>query len=471
MKRLISCDFHIGESEVNEDNKEVYLKRLISIQSSGCEAITIVWYVDDETEVGLTSVYNKLNDPSLYIDTDKLVEFIKYIRDSINVPIIVSALVPRFEDIKKIIYAGADYAVAGHTWHKDYPAFDAMVDENTVDLYKECHDRFGDRVIDDAGFYRVSRIEWVDVNSADKSQLVPKDSPYYISDEWDFSDDIDFSGIGNTKQVLSFIPWSEIEKDITDYLDKEDPQVVNLAFGLVNYDKTEILSELYDRVKYFIRKHDGEADEKDVAYEFASFKKDANGLVPCIAQDYKTGEVLMMAYMNEESYAKTIETGLMTYWSRSRKKLWTKGEESGHFQHMLSLIIDCDKDTILAKVKQEGPACHTGNPTCFFTPLVESDLVKDKNTLSVFEDVYNVIMDRKVNPKEGSYTNYLFDKGIDKILKKVGEECTEIVIAAKNPDKEEIKYEIADFLYHVMVLMAERGVTWEEIADELARRE
>ena len=126
---------------------------------------------------------------------------------------------------------------------------------------------------------------------------------------------------------------------------------------------------------------------------------------------------------------------------------------------------------ILAKVKQEGPACHTGNPTCFFTPLVESDLVKDKNTLSVFEDVYNVIMDRKVNPKEGSYTNYLFDKGIDKILKKVGEECTEIVIAAKNPDKEEIKYEIADFLYHVMVLMAERGVTWEEIADELARRE
>lgn len=204
---------------------------------------------------------------------------------------------------------------------------------------------------------------------------------------------------------------------------------------------------------------------------FSEFTTNENGLVPCIAQDYYTGKVLMMAYMNEESYNKTLETGLMTYWSRSREKLWTKGEESGHFQHMLSLTIDCDKDTILAKVKQEGPACHTGNETCFFTPLAVKNSSEVSDAFTVLQDVYATVKDRKENPREGSYTNYLFDKGIDKILKKVGEECTEIVIAAKNPDAEEIKYEIADFLYHAMVLMVERGVTWEDITDELARRE
>ncbi len=204
---------------------------------------------------------------------------------------------------------------------------------------------------------------------------------------------------------------------------------------------------------------------------FDEFKTDDKGLVPCIAQDYKTGKVLMLAYMNKESYAKTLETGLMTYYSRSRNKLWTKGEESGHFQKVISLTIDCDKDTILAKVDQTGPACHTGNETCFFTPLVEKDSGDSANPLTVLQDVYGTILDRKNNPREGSYTNYLFDKGIDKILKKVGEECTEIVIAAKNPDAEEIKYEIADFLYHAMVLMVERGVSWEDITDELARRE
>ena len=136
---------------------------------------------------------------------------------------------------------------------------------------------------------------------------------------------------------------------------------------------------------------------------------------------------------------------------------------------MKELTADCDFDTILANVSQVGVACHTGNPSCFFNEIVKKEYI-EKNPLKVFETVYNIIEDRKNNPKEGSYTNYLFDKGIDKILKKVGEECTEIVIAAKNPDPEEIKYEISDFLYHVMVLMVEKGVTWEEITQELAQR-
>ena len=202
---------------------------------------------------------------------------------------------------------------------------------------------------------------------------------------------------------------------------------------------------------------------------WTEFKTNESGLMPVVVQDYKTLEVLMVAYMNREAFETTIKTGKMTYWSRSRNELWVKGLTSGHFQYVRELLIDCDNDTILAKVLQVGAACHTGNRSCFYRSMVKKDY-DAANPMKVFEDVFSVILDRKEHPKEGSYTNYLFDKGIDKILKKVGEEATEIVIAAKNPNPEEIKYEISDFLYHVMVLMAEKGVTWEDITKELAQR-
>jgi len=208
----------------------------------------------------------------------------------------------------------------------------------------------------------------------------------------------------------------------------------------------------------------------DAAYKWEDFKKNSDGLVPVVIQDYRTLEVLMMAYMNEEAYEQTIRTGRMTYFSRSRGELWLKGETSGHFQYVKSLTADCDMDTILAKVSQVGAACHTGARSCFFNEIAKKDYEEVENPLQVFEDVLDVIKDRKVHPKEGSYTNYLFDKGIDKILKKLGEEATEIVIAAKNPGANEVKYEISDFLYHMMVLMVEKDVSWEEITAELAKR-
>ena len=195
-----------------------------------------------------------------------------------------------------------------------------------------------------------------------------------------------------------------------------------------------------------------------------------NGLVPVIVQDVQTGAVLMLAYMNEESLRMTMDTGRATYYSRSRQELWIKGETSGHYQYVKKLVADCDMDTILAKVSQVGAACHTGSRSCFFNEITKKDYEESNNPLQVFEEVFDVIKDRKVHPKEGSYTNYLFDKGIDKILKKLGEEATEIVIAAKNPNPNEVKYEISDFLYHMMVLMAEKDVTWEEITTELANR-
>ena len=202
---------------------------------------------------------------------------------------------------------------------------------------------------------------------------------------------------------------------------------------------------------------------------FSSFKLNEDGLIPVIVQDFRTAEILMMAYMNEKAYEQTLREGMMTYWSRSRQELWRKGDTSGHYQYVKSLDIDCDRDTILAKVEQIGAACHTGHRSCFYTNLA-SKAYDGRNPMTVFDDVMATILERKENPKEGSYTNYLFDQGIDKILKKVGEEAAEIIIAAKNPDSDEVKYEICDFLYHMMVLMAEREVSWKDITKELAER-
>ena len=204
-------------------------------------------------------------------------------------------------------------------------------------------------------------------------------------------------------------------------------------------------------------------------FTWADMKTDTAGLVPCVVQDDATGEVLMLAYMNEESFAETCRSGRMTYWSRSRQELWKKGLTSGHLQFVRSMQIDCDNDTLLARVTQIGAACHTGNRTCFYRSLVDP-VSEKKQMASVLNDVYQVILDRQQHPKEGSYTNYLFDKGIDKILKKLGEEATEIIIASKNPEKQETVYEMSDFLYHMMVLMAEKGITWDDLARELANR-
>ncbi|MDR5659750.1 bifunctional phosphoribosyl-AMP cyclohydrolase/phosphoribosyl-ATP diphosphatase HisIE [Serpentinicella sp. ANB-PHB4] len=205
----------------------------------------------------------------------------------------------------------------------------------------------------------------------------------------------------------------------------------------------------------------------DVKIEEIQFNRD--GLVPAIVQESKTKEVLMLAYMNEASLRKTIETKKTWFWSRSRGQLWNKGESSGHFQHVKSIKYDCDGDTLLVEVDQVGVACHTGEKNCFFKDLMKAD--EEKNIdITILEKVYNVIKDRKENPKEGSYTNYLFEKGIDKILKKVGEENAEVIIAAKNPEKEELVYEASDLMYHLFVLLNEREIPLEEIYKELAKR-
>lgn len=205
-------------------------------------------------------------------------------------------------------------------------------------------------------------------------------------------------------------------------------------------------------------------------FDMKAIKFDEKGLVPAIAQDAKTGEVLMLAYMNEESLRLTVETGFATYYSRSRQQLWKKGETSGHTQRVLDMKYDCDSDTILMQVEQIGAACHTGSHTCFFNDMLDVDPEDLPATAQVIAEDYATIADRSEHPQEGSYTNYLLDKGAEKICKKVGEEASETIIAAMKDSKEELIYEVADLAYHVMVLMFTKGITPDDIYEELRRR-
>ena len=197
-----------------------------------------------------------------------------------------------------------------------------------------------------------------------------------------------------------------------------------------------------------------------------NLKFDEKGLIPAIVVDADTKKVLTLAYMNKESLQISMEKGLTCFWSRSRQELWLKGETSGNYQHIVSITADCDKDALVVVVEPDGPACHLGTESCFENPLWESDTLHEFSLQSLMK----MLEGRKLEKKEGSYTTYLFEKGIDKILKKVGEECTEVIIAGKADDKRETIYEIADLAYHVMVLMLQMGISLEDIHRELASR-
>ena len=364
-------------------------------------------------------------------DHEEALDLIHELCAAVTVPVIGAGNVKRMEDIKKLLYAGCKRAVINYS------------KESNIDLTVEVSSKFGKEKI-------VAAVKNADEFVYHEELLKEYVSGIILMD----------AALLKEKAVcecesfsyITMLPEVSLEKMI-DYLKMD--KIEGLSGKTVNEN-----SDAFMKIREL-------AGEK--VTPFSTFKLNSDGLIPVIVQDYKTNQVLMLAYMNEEAYDKTIRTGTMTYFSRSRQSLWLKGETSGHFQYIKSLSYDCDNDTLLAKVEQIGAACHTGSYSCFFNDILTYDF-EEKNPLMVLNDVYEVICDRKIHPKEGSYTNYLFDKGVDKILKKVGEEATEIVIAAKNPNPNEIKYEISDFLYHVMVLMVEKGVTWEEIMTELANR-
>lgn len=202
-------------------------------------------------------------------------------------------------------------------------------------------------------------------------------------------------------------------------------------------------------------------------FDIEKLKFDEKGLIPAIVVDDETSEVLTLAYMNKESLEISLEKKMTCFWSRSRQELWLKGETSGNYQHIVSITADCDMDALTVRVKKDGPACHTGKESCFFNTVFENEEIAPAFSV---ESLVKTIEGRKLDPKEGSYTTYLFEKGIDKILKKVGEECTEVIIAGKADDKAETIYEISDLMYHVLVLMIEMGISVDDIMKELSSR-
>lgn len=374
-------------------------------------------------------------------DHEKTIGILKEIVRDIDIPLIAGGRVKRLEDIKKYLYTGAKAAF-----------LDVSIEEN-IDLIKEASSRFGSEKI----YAYLPSMKYFD-RTEEFSQL---GASMMILDVPGLTQE-DLNRIGASQQ--DFLLLCDHVSSGTAAAFLEIPSVCGVLLTLPANKASSCME-----IKQLLKKQGIAVNTFETSIQWKDFKLNSDGMVPVIVQDYKSSEVLMLAYMNEEAFGATLHTGKMTYYSRSRQMLWLKGETSGHFQHVKSLTLDCDNDTILAKVSQTGAACHTGKPSCFFQPLTEREY-NSHNPLKVFEDVYGIILDRKANPKEGSYTNYLFDKGIDKILKKLGEEATEIVIAAKNPDPEEIKYEISDFLYHVMVLMADKGISWEDITRELANR-
>ncbi len=369
---------------------------------------------------------------------EKNIHTIKELCRMIEIPVCAGGNINRLEDIKKLLYAGCRQVMLNGS------------KPTTIQMAEEGCQRFGKEKM-------TLSLQNVDILFKHPELMKENISELVILNE----------KIVDTVANVTDIPCAVVQNqfEVERWTQLLTSSYVCGIFGsYLNCPDTDIM-----KLKKTLSSHGAQVEIFESALQFDSFKLNDQGLIPVIVQDYQTLEVLMLAYMNREAFDATIASGKMTYFSRSRNQLWVKGETSGHYQYVKSLTLDCDNDTILARVSQIGVACHTGAPSCFFQELMKKEY-EVKNPLKVLESVYDVIADRKVNPKEGSYTNYLFDKGIDKILKKVGEEATEIVIAAKNPNAEEIKYELSDFLYHAMVLMVEKGITWEDISQELAQR-
>ena len=366
-------------------------------------------------------------------------DVIKEICSAVEADVIGAGNVKRMEDVKKLLYAGCKKVALNYEL------------ESNIEITQEVSQKFGkDKIL--ACFGKVETLfDHLNIANEWLSGLILL-NPHVIHEVLELTN----------LPCIVFIHQIALNKLMELLMLKN---INGITGNAINDNVNEMLA-----LKDLCTKHGIEVERLAPAYAWEQLKKGPDGLVPVVVQDYRTLEVLMVAYMNEEAYVQTMKTGKMHYYSRSRQAQWLKGETSGHFQFVRSLTADCDLDTILAKVSQVGVACHTGARSCFFNEIAKKEYEEVDNPLQVFEQVFDVIKDRKVHPKEGSYTNYLFDKGIDKILKKLGEEATEIVIAAKNPNPNEIKYEISDFLYHMMVLMAEKGITWEEITTELANR-
>ena len=376
-------------------------------------------------------------------DTDREQEahndLIREICGRVRIPVFAAGRVRRMEDVKKFLYAGCAMA------------FLNLAKKENAELAAEVADKFG----------------------ADKIGACFSDTEQVRENEPLLTGNVScllYVGDGPLESLSAITMPVPVIAQISGDMCVKQSLTPAFIHGVTGYGVNKRIGKL-QHVRGKLNANGIPVKVRKAAHAWSEFKLGPDGLLPVVVQEASTDQVLMVAYMNEEAYNMTVSTGRMTYWSRSRQEIWVKGLTSGHFQYVHSLTADCDMDTLLAKVEQIGAACHTGSHSCFFNEVLTEEGKESFNPQKVLLSDYQTIVDRRDHPKKGSYTNYLFDKGIDKMLKKLGEEATEIVIAAKNPNPNEIVYEISDYLYHLMVVMAEKGITWEDVAEELARRQ
>lgn len=404
-------------------------------------------YTEQDDLIERIRLYNDNGIDKIYLfdlsDNDAEHELNLHTMKEINrvseIPVYAGGNINRLEDIKKILYAGCKKAILN------------PVKDVTAQVSKEGALRFGKDSL-------ALSIHNVDLFFKQKEEVENNTSELIVLDP------ALMGTLGNVTDMPYSMLLTETDNESICKALQADETITGVSSKTISAYDADVMG-----LKAYLAEQGIATGHLESSCDWSEFKLNSDGMIPVIVQDYKTNDVLMLAYMNEEAFQTTLSLGKMTYYSRSRNELWTKGMTSGHYQYVKSLSIDCDKDTILAKVSQIGAACHTGNQSCFFNEIVKKEYV-EKNPQKVLGDVYNIILDRRENPKEGSYTNLLLEKGLDNILKKVGEENTEIIIAAKNTDHEHLKYEISDYIYHLMVLMAEKDITWEEITQELSQR-
>ena len=372
---------------------------------------------------------------------EQAISNIKSICSAAEIPVMAAGNINRMEDVKKLLYAGCAKVVLNFS------------KANNISLLEEVSKRFGKEKM----AVCISSTEEFTANQA----LIESFADEVLALDT-IQDEI------HACSSIKIILHTEVSKTaaLKSLLQKDSVYALSGAY----------ISSLDISLQDF--KADCKADGIPVvtfesAIAWTDFKLNSDGLIPVVVQDCKTDQVLMVAYMNADTIKQTLETGRATFWSRSRQEVWVKGDTSGNYMYVKEVRVDCDCDCLVVLVNPAGPACHTGNRSCFFRKIEDGKLVEDakeQTKTDVFAREQAVVMDRKEHPEEGSYTNYLFDKGEDKILKKVGEEAAEVVIAGKNRDKDEISYETADLIYHLTVMLVDNGMTWEDIYKEMERR-
>ncbi len=424
-KRLTPCIFiENGKAIRWFDDKEVIAEDVVALAKHYCNMGAdelIIFDLSDSDE-----------------EHAEAISLMKKVTHSISIPMIAGGNIKTQDDVKKILYAGAKRAILN---------FSKAV---SFELIEEVSKKFGKERI---------AVSLNDFDTLFKQQHLIEEYSYEIV----FMHRLDLNSVVNVTEIPCVV--------LTDTMEQHEILKILKSDGVKGVSGLYIsqLDMDFNAFKTICDENNIQMTSFESQMEFSEFKLNKEGLLPVIAQDYRTNEVLMLGYMNKEAFEHTVKTGRMTYYSRSQKKQRLKGISSGHFQYVKSLTIDCDKDTLLAKVDQIGPACHTGNHSCFYQPIVGAD-VDTKNSLQVLESMYKSIAEQKKNPQKDSDTTSLFDKGLDKILKKIGKKTAEVIIAAKNPNPDEIKSELSDFLYHAIVLMVEKGITWDDIIDEFENR-